>query len=300
MLRCLRHSSSRVESPQLARSGFSNGLLAIDMKLGVAVRTMGPQSNRELLVGCVQAAERLGLDDVWVQDHVAIPPDDAEGSGGRYLDPLTTLAYLAACSSRIGLGSGVLNIPYRAPLPTAKALATIQELSGGRLRLGIGVGWMHAEFRALGVPRNRRGALTDEGLSFIRRCFESDEVEAHGQPFLFLPRPERPPIYVGGSGLHALERTVAFADGWLPMGGDPAKLREPILELRELAAKAGKAPPEVKLMTALPLDELDRAIQLAGALAEVGVTSLIQGVRYSELAEFESAAARLVECGRAL
>lgn len=270
------------------------------MKLGVAVRSMGPQSNRELLVACVRAAEREGLDDIWVQDHLAIPPDDAEGSGGRYLDPLTTLAYLAACTSRIGLGSGVLNIPYRAPLPTAKAIATVQELSAGRLLLGIGVGWMDAEFRALGVPRSRRGALTDEGLAFIHRCFERDEVEAHGQAFLFLPRPERPPIYIGGSGPHALARTVAFGDGWLPMGGDPAKLREPILELGELASKAGKALPEVKLMTALPLHEPDRAVELAGALADVGVTSLIQGVRYTELAEFESTAARLAECGKAL
>jgi alkanesulfonate monooxygenase SsuD/methylene tetrahydromethanopterin reductase-like flavin-dependent oxidoreductase (luciferase family) len=159
---------------------------------------------------------------------------------------------------------------------------------------------MHAEFRALGVPRSRRGALTDEGLGFIHRCFERDEVEANGQSFLFLPRPERPPIYIGGSGRHALERTVAFGDGWLPMGGDPKKLREPILELGELAAKAGKAAPEVKLMTALPLDQPERAIELVGALTEVGVTSLIQGVRYDELPEFESSAARLAECGKAL
>ena len=93
------------------------------MKIGVAVRSMGPESKRDLLVGCVEAAEKAGLADIWIQDHIAIPPDDAEGSGGRYLDPLTTLAYLAASTSRIGLGTGVLNIPYRAPLPTAKALA---------------------------------------------------------------------------------------------------------------------------------------------------------------------------------
>ncbi len=110
------------------------------MELGVAVRSMGPQSSRDMLVGCVQAAERAGLADIWIQDHLAIPPDDAEGSGGRYLDPLTTLAYLAASTERIGLGTGVLNIPYRPALPTAKALATVQELSGGRLRFGGGGG----------------------------------------------------------------------------------------------------------------------------------------------------------------
>jgi probable F420-dependent oxidoreductase len=270
------------------------------MKLGISVRTMGPQSGRALLVACVQAAEHAGLADVWVQDHLAIPPDDAEGSGGRYLDPLTTLAYLGGCTSRIGLGTGVLNIPYRAPLPTAKALATIQELSNGRLQLGVGVGWMDAEFRALGVPRSRRGQLTDEGLAFIRDCFAADEVEANGQPFLFLPRPERPPIFIGGGAPHALERTVAFGDGWLPMGGNPKKLRDPIEQLHELATRAGKPNPEVKLMTALSLNEPERAIEQACELAEVGVTSLIHGLRYTELSEFEDAAAQLAACGSAL
>lgn len=270
------------------------------MELGIGVRTMGPQSSRELLVACVQAAELAGLADVWVQDHLAIPPDDAEGSGGRYLDPLTTLAYLAAVTERIGLGTGVLNIPYRAPLPTAKALATIQELSQGRLRLGIGVGWMDAEFRALGVARSRRGRLTDEGLAFIHRCFAADEVESNGQKFLFLPRPERPPIFIGGGAPHALERTVAYGDGWLPMGGDPEKLRDPIKQLNDLAAKADKPVPQVKLMTALALHEPARALEQVFALREVGVTSLIHGLRYSELSEFEDTAARLAECGAAL
>jgi probable F420-dependent oxidoreductase len=270
------------------------------MELGIGVRTMGPQSSRELLVACVQAAELAGLADVWVQDHLAIPPDDAEGSGGRYLDPLTTLAYLAAVTERIGLGTGVLNIPYRAPLPTAKALATIQELSQGRLRLGIGVGWMDAEFRALGVARSRRGRLTDEGLAFIHRCFAADEVESNGQKFLFLPRPERPPIFIGGGAPHALERTVAYGDGWLPMAGDPEKLRDPIKQLNDLAAKADKPVPQVKLMTALALHEPARALEQVFALREVGVTSLIHGLRYSELSEFEDTAARLAECGAAL
>ena len=266
------------------------------MEVGISVRTMGPQSGRELLVGCVRAAEKVGLADIWVQDHLAIPPDDAEGSGGRYLDPLATLAYLAACTERIGLGTGVLNIPYRAPLPTAKVLATIQELSLGRLRLGVGVGWMEAEFRALGVERKRRGRLTDEGLAFIHRCFAGDEVEANGQKFLFLPRPERPPIFIGGGAPHALERTVAFGDGWLPMGGDPEKLRDPIKQLNELAAKADQAVPQVKLMTALALHEPARAVEQVCALREVGVTSLIHGLRYAELSEFEDVAGRLAEC----
>jgi probable F420-dependent oxidoreductase len=269
------------------------------MKLGITLRSMGPEANSALLVDCVQSAEQAGLDDVWIQDHIAIPPEDAEGSGGRYLDPLTTLAFLAAHSTRIGLGIGVLNLPYRAPLPTAKALATVQELSGGRLQLGVGVGWMKAEFRALGVPRARRGRLTDEALAFIRRCFESDEIEANGQRFLFLPRPPRPPIFIGGAPPHALDRTIAFGDGWLPMAGDPAKLKAPIERLQQLAADARRPPAEVKVMTALPLNEPDHALERLGLLVDVGVTSLVHGASYSALGEFEEAAGRLAACNSA-
>jgi alkanesulfonate monooxygenase SsuD/methylene tetrahydromethanopterin reductase-like flavin-dependent oxidoreductase (luciferase family) len=101
------------------------------MKLGAVVRTMGPQSTRDLVGGCARAAEEAGLDEIWVVDHIAIPPDDAEGSDGRYLDPLATLAFLAGVTSRIGLGTAVLILPYRPALPTAKWIAAIQELSGG-------------------------------------------------------------------------------------------------------------------------------------------------------------------------
>ena len=255
------------------------------MKLGVVIRSMGPQATRETVSACARAAEDAGLDDVWVTDHIAIPPDDAEGSGGRYLDPLATLAYLAAHTSRIGLGTGVLILPYRPPLPTAKAVATVQELSGGRLMLGVGVGWMAAEFRALGVERSRRGQITGETLAFLRRCFEGDEVEANGQHFLFKPRPPRPPIYVGGAPPHAFERVVRYADGWLPMGGDPEKLRPQVIELRERAERAGAPPPQIVLMTALPADP-PRAEERIRAFAEIGVTHLIHGFRYADASEF--------------
>src|SRR5512147_2306201 len=137
------------------------------MRSGIYVRNMGPQSSPATLLACARAAEAAGIDDLWVADHIAIPPDDAEGSGGRYLDPLATLAYLAGATTRIGLGTGVLVLPYRPPLATAKWVATIHELSGGRLLLGIGAGWMDAEFRAVGADLARRGALTDRTLEFL-------------------------------------------------------------------------------------------------------------------------------------
>jgi len=265
------------------------------MRLGVALRSMGPQATRETIVACAQAAESAGLDDVWVQDHIAIPPDDAEGSEGRYLDPLATLAYLAAATPRIGLGTGVLNLPYRPPLPTAKWIATIQELSEGRLRLGIGIGWMKAEFRALGVSRAQRGRISDETLEFLQRCFSDDVVESNGQAFLFRPRPERPPIYVGGAAPHALVRAARYADGWMPMGGDPASLRAPIAHLRKLAREAGRGTPEVILLTSFDTREPAAAKDRVAALAEVGVTGLVHGSRYADAAEFVGAVDFLAE-----
>src|SRR5580765_8784182 len=189
------------------------------MDLGLYVRNMGPQSTPGMLVDCARAAERAGIDHLWVADHIAIPPDQAEGSGGRYLDPLGTLAFLAAATDRIRLGTGVLVLPYRPPLATAKWVATIQELSGGRLLFGVGAGWMEAEFRAVGVPRNQRGRITDQTLAFLNQCFSNDVVELNGQPFLFRPRPPRPPIFVGGAAPQALRRAAKFGDGWMPMRG---------------------------------------------------------------------------------
>src|SRR5438093_3012948 len=137
------------------------------MQLGLVLRNMGAQSTRETLVAAARAADALSaVADLWVADHIAIPPDDAEGSEGRYLDPLATLAFLAGLTARVGLGTSVLVLPYRPPLPTAKWIATVQEPSRGRLRLGVGAGWMAAEFRALGVDLRHRGKLMDEALAF--------------------------------------------------------------------------------------------------------------------------------------
>ena len=270
------------------------------MRVGMYVRNMGPQSTRDDIVTCAHAAEAAGIDDLWVADHIAIPPDDAEGSGGRYLDPLATLAYLAGVTTRIGLGTGVLVLPYRPMLATAKWIATIQELSGGRLLLGVGAGWMDAEFRALGVAKNQRGKITDATLAFLHRCFAGDEVELNGQPFLFLPRPQRPPIFVGGAAPHALRRTIRFGDVWMPIGGAPEALRPPIAALREMAAAAGKPVPAVALTTTLPLDDPPRAVEQARAFADAGVTHILHAWRYPDPVAFAKVAETLARAIRPL
>jgi probable F420-dependent oxidoreductase len=265
------------------------------MKLGLYLRNMGPQSTRSTLLECARRAEEAKIDHLWVADHVAIPPDHAEGSGGRYLDPLATLAFLAATTTRIGLGTGVLVVPYRPPLATAKWIATLQELSAGRFLCGVGAGWMESEFRVVGVARERRGAITDRTLEFLHRCFAADEVEEAGERFLFLPRPTRPPLYVGGTGRAALRRAARFAEGWMPMGKDAEKLRPGILELRELFAAAGKAAPEVIAVTSLPLDEPNRSVDRVRALAAVGVTAVVHAFRYADGAAFARDAGTLAE-----
>jgi len=260
------------------------------MLFGLYLRNMGPQATRRMLRECAQAADASGIDEIWVADHVAIPREESQGSGGRYLDPLATLAFLAAATDRVRIGSGVLVLPYRPPLITAKLVATIQELSGNRLMLGVGSGWMPAEFRALGIDRRRRSTLTDETLSFLRRCFDADEVEVNGQKFLFLPRPPRPPIFVGGAPPHALQRAVRFGEGWMPVGVDRSALEPAIAEMRAIADKAGKPRPEVVYLGGLPLEDPARGIDQAHALAEIGVTRLVHAFRYQSAEEFRRAA----------
>ena len=255
------------------------------MEIGVTVRNMGPESDPQTLLRCVQAAEERGFESAWVVDHIAIPPDDAEGSGGRYLDPLTTLAWLAGSTTHIRLGTAVLILPYRPPLPTAKSVATLQELSGGRLLLGVGVGWMKPEFRALGVPREARGRRTDETLEFLHACFAADTVEANGQPFLFRPRPPRPPILVGGSGPHALARTVAWGDSWLPMRMAPDALAGQLAELHQLAEEAGRTPPGLTALAPMPRDEANGLSTLA-AHRDLGAERLIAAQRYRDVDEY--------------
>ena len=119
------------------------------MRIGVSVSSTGIQSEPSLLLAGVKAAEQAGFADIWMQERIAIAPDDSQSGGGRCLDPLATLAWLAGQTQQIGLGMSALILPYRPPLLTAKTVATLQELSGNRLRLGVGVGWMESEFRVL-------------------------------------------------------------------------------------------------------------------------------------------------------
>ncbi|MDE0421973.1 MAG: TIGR03619 family F420-dependent LLM class oxidoreductase [Gammaproteobacteria bacterium] len=256
------------------------------MHIGITLRNMGDQSTPETMSACASAAEAAGLESIWVVDHIAIPPDAAEGSNGRYVDPLVSLAWLAGITRRIRLGVGVLILPYRPPLPTAKQIASIQSLSGERLLLGAGVGWMDPEFRALGVDRHQRGRNTDDTLAFIRACFDNDEMTANGQTFLFRPRPSRPPIYIGGSPPHAFKRAAKFGDGWLPMGMTPERLPQARAEYGEICAAAGKPVGEVVVMGGLPLNDHGAAAQVLDDFRNAGAARFVLGGRYANSDEY--------------
>ena len=249
---------------------------------------MGTAANASVLRESAQRADDAGLDTLWVPDHIAIPPDDTEGSDGRYLDPLTSLAWLAAATTRIRIGTAVLILPYRPPLPTAKAIATIQELSGSRLELGVGVGWMDAEFRAVGVPRSQRGRITDQTLEFLGDAFHAKEdvTSSNGQPFVFRPRPRAPRIWIGGAPPHALARAARLGDGWIPIGDDPTKIEPSAKELRARFTDAGRGVPEIAAVGALGRGSIEEELDRLDVLSEIGVTEYIHGARYHDLDGF--------------
>ena len=271
------------------------------MHIGVTLRNMGEPSDSATMAACARAAEAAGLESVWVADHIAMPPDGAGGFGGRIVDPLIALAWLAGGTQTIRLGVGVLILPYRPALPTAKQVASLQELSGERLLLGVGIGWMDEEFRALGVDRRRRGRISDHSLAFIRDCFDHDEVTANGQPILFRPRPARPPIYIGGAAPHALQRAAKYGDGWLPTEMTPERLPEARAQYAEFCAAQGRAVGEIVVMGGLPMNETGAAAERLHDFAEAGAARFVLGGRYADSDDYrrnlDAVAAAMAEAG---
>jgi probable F420-dependent oxidoreductase len=221
-----------------------------------------------------QRAESLGFDSVWVSDHIILPrkvdsfyPYAADGVATfrpdeDYYDPLATLNFLAGCTQKIRLGTHVLILPYRNPVLTAKMLSTLDVLSGGRVILGAGVGWMEEEFQALGLDTYaQRGAVTDEYIQLFKELWTKDNPEFHGEHYQlsesgFQPKPVQkphPPIWIGGHTNPAIRRAAKYGDGWMPIGLrppailEPEELAEKIARLRRLTVRAGRPEDAVSL-----------------------------------------------------
>ena len=242
---------------------------------GCSLPTRGPMSSPEALRSLAQRAEDLGFDSVWVSDHIILPrqvasfyPYSPDGVAifrpdEPYYEALSALNFVAGCTQRVRLGTHVLILPYRNPVLTAKVLATLDVLSGGRLILGAGVGWMEEEFLALGLNTyHERGAVTDEYIQLYKELWTKDEPVFNGKHYQlsgsgFQPKSVQkphPPIWIGGHTGPAIRRAAKYCEGWLPIGLRPPAILEPeelagkIARLRTLTQQAGR-PEDAVLVT---------------------------------------------------
>jgi probable F420-dependent oxidoreductase len=230
-------------------------------------------------------AEALGLDGVFVPDHILAKPATTQHYGGHWPDPFSLLAFLAGRTQRIHLGASVIVLPYRSALVTAKAAATVDQASGGRFVFGVGVGWDEAEFQDLGLPFRERGRLSDDCLRAIKAAWASDVPEYAG-PYVrfggatFAPRPAQrphPPIWVGGSPASvsgpAVRRCAELGDAWHPLALALDDLEKGYATVRDLAGRAGRretvglAPRNLLDLTEAPRGSGRAAFQ--GSVAEV-------------------------------
>ncbi|GIX49372.1 MAG: F420-dependent oxidoreductase [Candidatus Tectimicrobiota bacterium] len=198
-------------------------------------------------------AEELGFDGVFVPDHILAKPATTQHYGPSWPDPFALLAYFAGRTQRLQVGTSVVVLPYRHPLVTAKAAATVDQVSGGRFVFGVGVGWDAEEFQDLGLPFAERGAMTDEYLRIIKSAWSHDTPHFEGRYFrfggaTFAPRPQQqpaPPIWVGGApgtlSSPALRRAATLGDAWHPLGLSLDDLERGAARLAELARQAGRA-----------------------------------------------------------
>ena len=251
------------------------------MKLGIHIPQIGRKAGPEAVRRGARQAEDLGYDNIWVNDHLAIPQDAPYPPSKSFYEPLIPLTWAAAATSRVELGTSVLVLPLRIPAHLAKELATLDLLSDGRLILGAGVGWMEAEFDAMGVPFHDRGARTDDIINILRACWGEDPISyqpttvtAALDGIRALPQPERKiPIWVGGNSKPALRRAKALGDGWHGTRV-PTDQINPIIE--DLRAARGKDFVVSMRLFWDPLeDDPDALKEMADGYATSGVDALI-------------------------
>jgi probable F420-dependent oxidoreductase len=249
------------------------------------------------LVGDIEAA---GFESMWVGDHAMLPAAPQSpypySKSGTILpdtampDPLTWLAFVAGCSSRLRLGTGVLILPQRHPLTVAKECATIDALSGGRLILGVGVGWLREEAEALGVNFADRGRRMDEYIRALRVLWSEDTADFAGESVRFqgvksYPKPTQPggvPILVGGATPPAARRAGVLGDGFFPHSAGPDDLSHLIGEMRASARSAGRDADQVEIT-----HRAGRTLDDCRRYADLGVSRLVLSVASTEPADVQ-------------
>jgi probable F420-dependent oxidoreductase len=274
------------------------------VKVGFHVPQWGPMATRRGTLEVARCVEAAGLDSLWVSDHVVCPVETATPypfaartpftPEDGYLEGLTLLAAIAAATERVELGTSVLVASQREPLLLAKAAATIDVLSGGRLVLAVGSGWWREEFEALGAPFESRGRRTDETIQVLRLLWREGVGSFEGETIRFpevvcLPRPVReggPPILVGGLTQAALRRAARLGDGWHGVGSRVERLADARGRLDELAAAEGRDPRTFRFSTSagLPRDPAV-AVERLGPLAGIGLDHLVLGAAAESAAD---------------
>ncbi|MBI1894244.1 MAG: LLM class F420-dependent oxidoreductase [Candidatus Rokubacteria bacterium] len=237
------------------------------MRIGFALPQMGPIATPKTVTQVAQKAEALGYDSLWVLDrllypvkpqtpYVGTPDGSLPDVYKRVLDPVETLTFAAAHTTRIALGTSVLDIPFYHPVVLARQLTTLDVLSGGRLRVGFGLGWSKDEFDAVGASARERGRRADEFIKVLKAIWTTDPVEFHGT-YYHVPRSviglkpvqkPHPPIYLAAYAPAALKRAATLANGWLPVGVPVEGMAQMMTHLREMAKAAGRDPSTLELV----------------------------------------------------
>ena len=271
------------------------------MRIGIHLPQIGRKAGPEAIRRAAVQAEELGFADVWTSEHIIVPRTAPYPPSPIFYDPVLSLTWAAAFTQRVGLGTSVLVLPMRHPLPLAKELATLQNLSEGRLILGAGIGWLKAEFAALGVPFGERGRRMDEGIAMMRAVWSEDPVTfpARTIPAVIddmrsLPQPAKPiPIWIGGSSEPALKRALRL-DGWHGSRVTPEAARPIVKRLR-----AARPEPEFAISVRSGWDGKDMGeytARLAG-YAEAGVGHVLAEPAERGLDDWLAAVERIARAG---
>ncbi len=212
------------------------------MHLGVILPNYGPGSSPDAIRRTAELAEELGFDSVWTTEHIIVGPE-AIDPYGRVYDPFVTLGWIAGWTERIGLGTSIVLVPLHNPMHLAKQVTTLHELSGGRFRLGVGMGWHKDEYDFMGVEFKGRGRRADEAIRLMRALWQGEKT-FKGEYWSFEnatsdPRPSKQPeIWIGGSSDRALRRARELGDVWHPSRGSDAdhvrRVKEQYPDLRTI------------------------------------------------------------------
>ena len=274
------------------------------MELGIHLPHIGRKAGPDNIKRCAMQAEQLGLADVWVSEHIVVPKSGGYPPSPNFWDPVLTLTWAAACTERVRLGTSVLVLPLRHPLPLAKELATLQNLSNGRLILGAGVGWLEAEFAALGVPFKERGRRMDEGIAMMKAVWTQDPVTfaakwipAEIVDMRSQPQPVKPiPIWIGGSSDAAIKRAMGL-DGWHGSRVRPDAAAEMVKRFRAGRPDAGFA---ISLRININENNVDDTRAALAAYKAAGIQHVMAAPEDREIDVYMRTVERFAKAGEGL